>query len=216
MLKLGNRALDLAGQKFHRLTAIERVRRVRRAWLWRCRCDCGDEVEVIATSLRSGHTKSCGCLGAEVRTKHGMNNTPLHTRWRQMKHRCSNPNYDRYADYGGRGIYVCDEWHDFAPYAEWALANGFAPGLEIDRIDNDGPYSPENCRWVTPSENMSNRRCSVRHVFFGEEMTVSQAARKFGIRRNTLDQRLGRMGMTPDEAVTAPVGRRRKAASALG
>lgn len=117
--------------------------------------------------MRSGHTKSCGCFNRDAAgergTTHGLYKHRLYAIWGSMKSRCLNQKKHNYHHYGGRGITVCPEWlDDAAVFIEWAEANGAAPGLQIDRIDNDGGYSPDNCRFVTPKENMNNRRCSKR------------------------------------------------------
>lgn len=157
--------IDLTGQRFGRLLVSRRAKSVGRFRAWHCICDCGGEKVIRQDYLRIGMTRSCGCLQTEGRYKwatHGHTGSSLHTRWRTFRSRCANPNNGRYKDYGGRGIYVCDQWNDFNVFYEWAMTNGYQPELQIDRRDNDGPYSPENCRWVTPKENMANRRNSRR------------------------------------------------------
>jgi hypothetical protein len=152
-------SLDLTGQRFGKLVAVERLERVRDGWLWRCRCDCGTERDIVAAVLRRrGGSRSCGCARLEAVRTHGLTGTSLHSRWRTLRARCRNPNSQRYADYGGRGISCDPQWDDFRAFAEWAHANGFREELQLDRIDNDGDYTPGNCRWVTPHENMMNRQ----------------------------------------------------------
>lgn len=122
---------------------------------WLCRCDCGKETISASSNLRRGVSASCGC----VRIKHHGKNTSLYRTWGQMKSRCSNTKAPCWKRYGGRGIKVCDEWiNDFAAFRTWALANGYKPGLTIDRVDNDGNYAPENCQWLTLSENSKKVR----------------------------------------------------------
>lgn len=154
-----SKAIDLTGQRFGRLTIIERgPNSPSGSARWRCKCDCGNETLSSAAALRSGHTRSCGCLGLEHATqakiKHGETHERLYDVWAAMKRRCDNPNVDAYKYYGGKGIKVCDEWHDdYAKFKAWALAHGYAPELTIDRIDPDGNYEPSNCRWITFAEN---------------------------------------------------------------
>jgi len=163
-MQLGKHAKDITGQKFGKLTAIEPVGinpkdgSVR----WRCVCECGNENVVSAAFLRNGNTKTCGCgrKGKTVHLTHGYTNTPLYRCWSNMKTRCENPNSKAFKWYGARGITVCAAWESFAPFMEWALRSGYSPELEIDRIDNNKGYGPDNCRFVTHKENCNNRRNS--------------------------------------------------------
>lgn len=158
-------AIPMIGKKFGRLTVIQRAGAVPGGCaLYICECECGNITHPIkGTNLRNGDTQSCGCLAKEVakktHTTHGKTNTRLFNIWSGMRERCNNPNCRAFKDYGGRGIKICPEWeHDFQTFYEWAMSNGYADNLTIDRKDNEKGYSPDNCRWTTTAEQNRNRR----------------------------------------------------------
>lgn len=197
---------DLSGQKFGRLVAIERVEKNKRNNArWLCRCDCGKSVVVDGGNLTRGHTMSCGCLRAENRVKHGLCGTRLCNIWYKIKSRCSDPNNDVYHHYGGRGITICEEWrNDFRTFYEWAMKNGYADNLTIDRIDVNGNYCPENCRWVEFKEQMNNTRRNRFLTFKGETKTVAQWSEELSIKPATLYTRLNK-GWSVEKTLTTPV-----------
>lgn len=184
---------DLSGARFGRLVAscIGGLRGARRTWV--CKCDCGKTIEVVTNRLTSGHTKSCGCLKAERgadniavaterRKTHGMTKTKIFSLWSSMIERCSNPNKDRYAGYGGRGIYVCDRWKVFENF--YADMGERPEGHSLDRIDNDGPYSPENCRWAPIKTQNRNKQRTRFLVVGGVRKPLMAVADELGISKN--------------------------------
>lgn len=202
------RAKNLIGRRFGRLVVTARSGTKGSFATWDCDCDCGGKkIGVRSTDLTGGMVKSCNCLRVEACgyrfRSHGKSKTRLYRCWQQMVYRCHRPGNAAYKDYGARGILVCEEWHDMESFFSWATSNGYADDLEIDRIDNDRGYSPDNCRWTTKIVNANNRRVSARRVFLGKEMTLKEASRHFGIPYTGLWARLDR-GWDPDEAVTRP------------
>ena len=165
-----NRFNDLTGMKFDRLTVIEQAGRTNdRHILWKCRCDCGNTTNVSSRDLKTGHTRSCGCLQKETvgnaRLKHGDRDARLYSVWKTMKKRCENENCKSFKWYGAKGVAVCTEWHDYTTFKKWAIQNGYDENAEygqctIDRIDPHGDYEPNNCRWVSMAEQAKNKRKS--------------------------------------------------------
>jgi len=172
--------INLVGQKFGMLTVVEFDRLQNHKTYWKCVCDCGLTVLATGNNLRSGNTKSCGCLRrantaliGKSNAVHGEshdNRTRLYTIWCGMRQRCANPNREAYKLYGGKGVTICDEWSNYSRFKEWALAHGYQDNLCIDRIDSNSGYYPENCRWITASENTAraNQNHTSRKVIRGE------------------------------------------------
>ena len=172
--------VNLIGMKFGRLTVVDFDRLQNHKTYWKCVCDCGLTVVATGNNLRSGNTKSCGCLRREetalrgkANTTHGeshSNRTRLYTIWLGMRQRCDNPNRAAYKYYGGKGVSLCEEWKEFSVFKQWALSNGYTDDLSIDRIDPAGDYRPENCRWISLSENIAraNKNHTSRKVIRGE------------------------------------------------
>jgi len=204
---MSRKLIDMTGKRTGMLTVVRRAEGRGKSVYWLCRCDCGTEKEMAASSLKSG-TVSCGChrrkvssgLCGKLNLSHGKSRTKLYRVWVCMRDRCNNPNANAYPGYGGRGITICEEWEDFPAFESWALSSGYAPGLSIDRKDNDKGYAPDNCRWATQREQSNNRR-SNRHLSLnGKTMTVSEWSRELGINRSTIHSRL-RAGLPVAEAL---------------
>lgn len=209
------RVNNLVGKKYGKLAVVSKEENKRSETgrshvMYFCKCDCGKNIVVKAENLRSGNTKSCGCLVIDtnkaIGTKHGKAHTRLYNVWQRMKQRCYDANCKEYDRYGGRGITVCNEWlNDFQLFYDWAMDNGYdenAPKGEctIDRIDNDGNYCPENCRWVSNKEQQRNKKNNFLVLYKGEELPLSVVAEKEKINRSTLYSRLQK-GMTIEEAI---------------
>ena len=181
------------GYRFGRLAILERVPVLATPYThWKVRCDCGQEKVVTARHLRRGDTRSCGCLHKEIHRirlrTHGKSHTPTWNVWQSMLRRCETPSATYYRHYGGRGITVCQRWKKFEHFL--ADMGERPPGLELDRINNDGNYEPKNCKWSSKYDQCNNRRCNRIIVFAGQRKTLSEWARSVGLRAGTLAGRL--------------------------
>lgn len=168
--------IDLTGRKFGRWTVLSRAENNNLGQSrWLCRCSCGTEKVVLSGSLCNGSSKSCGCIKKERFETHGKSNTRLFRILQGMKRRCYYKQDLHYKDYGGRGITVCDEWKDnFQAFYDWAMANGYADDLTIERIDNNGKYEPSNCRWITIQEQQFNKRDNHYIAYKGKTQTIAE------------------------------------------
>lgn len=200
---------DLTGQVFGKLTVIGISKKVqsgkRKRYYWQCKCECGNFKVVSSEHLKSGNTKSCGCLQKEMAQlrgykskigersrKHGDFGTKLYGVWAGMKRRCQNPNTKYYADYGGRGIKVCDEWQDYERFKIWALSSGYFEGLSIERKDVNGNYCPDNCEWIPLKAQNQNKRNTVRLEYQGRFYTIKELAEMTGLKQRTIAGRYER------------------------
>ena len=176
-----NTEAKLAGRDFGRLHAIGAIGRTFGNTIYLCRCTCGNWKLVRDYELKRD-TRSCGCLRRDLLTKHGGTGSKLYGVWNSMRGRCERPTDQSFKNYGARGIRVCPEWSaDFDAFRSWALNNGYQPGLTLDRIDNDGDYTPENCRWATRKQQANNSRANVLVEYHGELLTLQQASETSGI-----------------------------------
>lgn len=193
---------DLTGKKFGKLTVVSRAGNSKTGKaMWNCVCDCGKQKKnpVSGYDLKSGKVRSCGCLYFECNKgsnkTHGKSKTRLYHVWSSMKGRCQNQNATEYSNYGGRGIRVCNAWmKDFEEFERWAIASGYKelPHGEctLDRINSDGDYSPENCRWVNMKRQNNNRRNNRKVVVGGKKFSLTEASNMSGIEPATLCWRI--------------------------
>lgn len=213
-----SKSIDLFEQQFGRLVVLQRVdssNRGRSRWL--CLCDCGKEITVLGYSLRNGHTKSCGCLNIEKiiqrSTKHGHNRmgktTGIYRSWHHMKDRCTNPNDQDWKDYGGRGITVCKEWLPFIDFRR-DMEKDWKPGLTLERIDNKLGYFKDNCYWGTRKQQARNTRRNRSITCFGKTQCLAAWAEEYNIPYGALLARIDKLDWTLKDALTIPVGQRRK------
>lgn len=206
--------VDITGKKYGRLTVIEFVgKNKHRAALWLCKCECGNTIIAHGASLRSGNTRSCGCLMREysrkLNYKHGISQTRIQNIYNGLKARCYNKNNPRYKSYGYRGVQICDEWlKSVKNFYDWAMSNGYKDDLTIDRIDNNGDYCPENCRWVNLQEQ--NRNTSRNRLFTmnGKTQCVTDWAKVLGLNPVTVLGRINRGKWSVEKALTTPVKHR--------
>lgn len=191
-----SKALKLEGKKFARLLVLKRVENDKKEdSCWLCLCDCGNKKIVRGYHLTSGRIKSCGCIKKEIirsrESTHLLTNTKLYRIWAGIKQRCFNSNHKNYERYKGRGITMCEEWKDdFMSFYNWAIKNGYKNGLTIERINNDGNYSPSNCRWATREEQANNTSRNHFIVFHGEKHTIADWAKKLDIGYKRLSNRI--------------------------
>lgn len=206
-----SKLIDLTGQRFGRLIVTARAENDRhRKARWLCECDCGNHAVVNSQSLTRCLTTSCGCFNREISSRKGAENkqyshggygTRLYNIWCGMKRRCFTKSNKDYPRYGGRGITVCDEWcNSFEAFRDWAMSNGYSDTLTIDRIENDGPYAPWNCRWVANNTQANNRRCTIEVTVGSETLPLAEWARKTGVSLGTLYGRY-RKGWSPEEII---------------
>lgn len=189
--------IDITNKRFGRLTALYKVYTKNKQEYWMCKCDCGNTKIINKHNLMCDLTKSCGCLGCEIRQKfpEGERETRLYRIWTAIKERCYNCNSTNYKNYGGRGIIVCDEWKgNYLSFRAWALNNGYNDNLTIDRIDVNGNYEPENCRWATNAVQQRNKRTNHNITYNGETHCIKEWAEILGVPKSKLYSRIKRYG----------------------
>ena len=202
--------IDLTGHKYGKLTVIrediDNPKRKPGKIMWLCLCECGNYTSACTNDLRIGDTKSCGCLkydGSSAIT-HGFSKERLYHIWLNMRQRCKNPKHPSYVNYGERGIFVCEEWDDYLNFRGWAMSNGYQDDLTIDRIDNDGGYSPDNCRWTGRDIQSHNKRSNRMLTFKDKTQDITQWAEETGISFSAIISRLDKYGWSVEDTLTIP------------
>ena len=206
---------DLTGIRYGNLIVLEKAESSKTGCArWRCRCElCGSETVVFASHLKSGRTKMCSKCEKKRRVTHGLSHDPIYTVWKAMLRRCETPESEHYRDYGGRGITVCEDWHDLRIFAEWAYSSGFDPTAEIgectiERMDVNGNYRPDNCFWANMKAQGRNRRNNHLLQTTDGSKTITELSESAGILVTTVSGRLSR-GWSVEAALNTPVDRRR-------
>ena len=204
---------DLANQKYGYLTPIKPIGRNKNGYaIWLCKCECGNECQVAYPYLIRGNTKSCGCYRRKTSSEkmkklhkpiHGLHGTRLYNIYNGMKARCYNPKSHKYKNYGGRGVTICNDWlgkNGFINFKNWAFANGYQNNLTIDRINVNGNYEPDNCRWADITTQENNRTNNTIYEFKGIKHTQKEWADILGCHRSTINRSLKR-GLSFEEIV---------------
>lgn len=220
---MGKRLDVRQGDRFGRFTIITEVGKRSEKRYFLCKCDCGETRIERLVALRAGETKSCGCLKHETDMEnarkcysshpnfsdHNSYYQKMYGNWHDMKQRCQNPNSVAFKWYGERGITVCEEWHKFKPFMEWALRNEWEEGLTIERKDVNGNYEPSNCTWIPKCEQINNTRRSRMLTFMDRTQNLTQWRRELGFNRGIVEKRLMN-GWSVERALTTPSGEGRK------
>lgn len=205
---MSKKFIDMTGMEFGRLTILQRVPTPKhsRVTHWECMCECGKVMVTTRPNLINGHTVSCGCYALEVRrgNKHGVTHNESRTRlyhiWQSMKQRCYDENVEGYKWYGAVGVEVCEEWMEYINFSKWAKSNGYNKKLTIDRIDVNGDYEPNNCKWSTTKEQNRNKTTTRYIEFEGHKRSLGEWSELLKIPMSTIVNRLNR-GCSPKEAL---------------
>jgi hypothetical protein len=206
---MGKERVNIIGKRFGNLVVLSHSHTKGYTRYFLCQCDCGNQTIVAKNALTTGKQVSCGCL--RKKRLGDLNRLPngylrLGKIYRAMKKRCYDTKSNRYDRYGARGIKICDEWlSDINAFRKWSIENGYKDGLSIDRIDNNGDYSPNNCRWVEPTEQSNNTSRTVMIEYNGKTQTLTQWANELNIPKSTLHNRLRVHGWSVERALTQPV-----------
>lgn len=201
---------SVVGERHGRLQIVELIGRNKHGHMCvRCKCDCGNFTTKEATAVCNEVILSCGCLQREASAKifktHGMTGTRIHNIWLSMISRCENEKNNRFYVYGGRGIKVCNEWRtDFQNFYDWAIANGYSDDLTIDRIDIDGNYCPENCRWATRKEQANNKSTNHLLEYKGKVKNIKEWSEYFGFNYKYFHEKLKKNNWSIQKVLEIP------------
>lgn len=200
------------GKKYNMLTVIGIEHKVTKSgyneWWWKVKCDCGKEKSMKAVYVQSGHSKSCGCFrksgGFMTNLRHNETHTRLHSIWSMMRERCgeSNSANERYA---GRGIKVCEDWQRYENFAKWARENGYDDTLSIERINNDGDYCPENCKWIPRNLQARNRGTTYWVEYQGRKMSLAEACEIADMPYKQVYARINYLNWPVEKALSIPM-----------
>ena len=201
--------IDLTGRQFGRLFVLSVSGKDKaNHTIWLCKCSCGTKTNVQSSHLLTNHTRSCGCLLQETKTKHGLcgkNGNKLYSAWKAMIARCYNEKTESYHNYGGRGIAVCDRWIDNPANFINDMGLPSNKSLTLERIDVNGNYDPSNCKWASMKEQQRNKRNNTVIEFNGESLCFSEWCEKLGFKKSTLKNRLTVRGWSIEKSLTTPV-----------
>lgn len=205
-----HKKIDLVGQRFSKLVVLSEAGRTSDGKVtWLCQCDCGNTKIVSGRHLRRGSVKACGCMQFIANKRHGMHATKIYKTWNGMVSRCTNPRNSRWNDYGGRGIEVCDRWKSFEGF--YADMGDCPEGMSLDRVDVNGNYEPQNCRWATPKQQSRNRRDNRFVSWRGQTLTVAEWAEKMGMSKSVVLFRLKKWGNSDlDKVFLTPLKNRQR------
>lgn len=214
---MANNSKEWLGQKFGRLTVtdFEHAKPPYRGWMWVCRCDCGEMRTLVVSDVKSGKTRSCGCLHDEACTERAIkfrhrvgDHKRLYSIYNGIKKRCYATREPRYKDYGARGIRMCDEWlnpvNGFDNFAEWSFSHNYNDDMTIDRINVDGNYEPENCRWIPLREQALNKRDTLRVTYQGQTIPLRELCDKRGVNYDTVHNRIYSLKWSVEKAIETP------------
>lgn len=198
---------DETGKRYGNLTVIA-LDHVKNKAFWLCKCECGNTKVVSGDKLRSGNTKSCGCIQDKVRKSgnnrrtHGMTHSRLYSEWCNMRSRCNYPGNVMYKNYGGRGIRCCEEWNSFDAFMKWANESGYTDDLTLERIDINKGYNPNNCSWIPRNKQYLNRSDSHYLTAFGKTQTIKEWSEEIGIKYDTIHARIKYYGWDAEKVLS--------------